>query len=926
MTEEILEKLKDKYDDYEFGYVKKAFDRLNKELVNIPDVPSKRTEYLLTRQSANKAFKKIIREEMSFFDASYVDPLSDELSYENEILKEMNLEDSIFYDEKAKTDYLWALSENYSRQISVLENYGWSRENLHSEIFDTAAQDLNLQAREFTIYAMTTGENNYLAFQAPQGAVLCIHETMFQGFDLGDISAVFNLDAEQVAKVTNGIINLANGNGKFDFERAFDGNGDTAFTTKSASFQDLIDALEPAAVKKVGSAKNLAIKYNKNLTYSDYKELISPKLISYNELVERAAALGIDYAGLELKNTQDRDSDFAGVELDALKKNYDEAALLLKNHYNGRPISDTDIRLMKKWLLEVKEKPEASLMIKSQVEGWQDWPVSDLPDDVRKAAEWLVLNGHENDTAVKRVFYDRQTSHMADNISDAEAADNAAIIRAAINKGMDAEQELKKNADDEEVAAIIKEFDTSILPGMSEQDYLDFCRDNEIEALPFEKFVAQQREAFVKAAQPETSEANKEDTSEDDDVLEQKPQAQRPLIINGKNAAYYEKALANNARQLEDLEAQKDSLGYAYVSKKKYLDSTRERLQRSLDEFKPKVEDGEKPKYINTKAYEKFCPLPLRKRNQFVCWKEEWDPEKNKWKKEPINARTGGKAMSNNPTTWSDFDTACKAVDKYGCAGIGVMFGKGLMGIDIDDCVSDGRITPEARDIISKVKSYTEYSVSGKGIHILVFGDLPPGGRRKGNVEIYSEGRFFTLTGNLYQGQFIKMSKKDDAQAGIDDVHKTYFKSDKKPTEAAPTLKRTELKLSEQEIVKKVEATQWGKELYSGNGWGSNPRLCEKGRPDNTRADIALVGKIAYFTQDRAMIDRVFRSSALMREKWDEIHGSQSYGNMTIDAALAGLYKTYDGKKPNNAANDDFKKQPYKYKTPKAPTKTDVME
>lgn len=57
-------------------------------------------------------------------------------------------------------------------------------------------------------------------------------------------------------------------------------------------------------------------------------------------------------------------------------------------------------------------------------------------------------------------------------------------------------------------------------------------------------------------------------------------------------------------------------------------------------------------------------------------------------------------------------------------------------------------------------------------------------------------------------------------------------------------------------------------------------------------ADMALVGLIAFYTQDRKQIDRLFRRSRLMRDKWDERRGThpdgsaKTYGEVTIDAAL----------------------------------------
>ena len=50
---------------------------------------------------------------------------------------------------------------------------------------------------------------------------------------------------------------------------------------------------------------------------------------------------------------------------------------------------------------------------------------------------------------------------------------------------------------------------------------------------------------------------------------------------------------------------------------------------------------------------------------------------------------------------------------------------------------------------------------------------------------------------------------------------------------------------------------------------------------------------LAFYTKDAAQIDRLFRRSGLMRAKWDEQHGEQTYGATTIAKALAKVTKQY---------------------------------
>ncbi len=145
-------------------------------------------------------------------------------------------------------------------------------------------------------------------------------------------------------------------------------------------------------------------------------------------------------------------------------------------------------------------------------------------------------------------------------------------------------------------------------------------------------------------------------------------------------------------------------------------------------------------------------PEELKQLRQWVCWKGVTDSARpGKIKKIPVNARTGGGAQSNNPDTWCDYETALTASVKY--SGIGFMFANGYFGVDIDDirpeleAYQKGDMNNLAAEFIYSLESYAEYSQSGNGLHIICKGSLPEGGRRKGRVEMYSEGRFFIMTG-----------------------------------------------------------------------------------------------------------------------------------------------------------------------------------
>ena len=281
-------------------------------------------------------------------------------------------------------------------------------------------------------------------------------------------------------------------------------------------------------------------------------------------------------------------------------------------------------------------------------------------------------------------------------------------------------------------------------------------------------------------------------------------------------------------------------------------------------------------------------PQELKQLNRWVCWKlEERD---GKPTKVPVNPKTGGRAMSNNPDTWGSFETALECHKKYNLQGVGFMFnGDGIVGVDIDGCrdPETGTLTAEARDIIYTLESYTELSQSGTGIHIICKGRLPEGKRRHGKVEMYETGRFFIMTGNVLDDGHTEIEERT---AELAQIHAKYVADKPKKTKkAAP---QTEITLNDEAIINKASNAKNGyafQELMAGR-WEGN-------YSSQSEADLALCNILAFYTKDSATINRIFRRSGLYRDKWDEARPDGTYGSITIMKAINDVTETYTPKK-----------------------------
>ena len=162
--------------------------------------------------------------------------------------------------------------------------------------------------------------------------------------------------------------------------------------------------------------------------------------------------------------------------------------------------------------------------------------------------------------------------------------------------------------------------------------------------------------------------------------------------------------------------------------------------------------------------YEKI-PQALREK---TCWVNVWNSSKV-----PMQSTVRKAASASNPDTWSTFEDAISSVEQGEYDGIGYVFcDDGIVGIDIDDGYDeDGLLNPLAADIIGRCHSYTEKSRSGRGVHILVRGELPfKGKNNRAAVEIYKSNRYFIMTGRT-----LIFKEIIENQAAIDYVVKKYF-------------------------------------------------------------------------------------------------------------------------------------------------------
>lgn len=308
-------------------------------------------------------------------------------------------------------------------------------------------------------------------------------------------------------------------------------------------------------------------------------------------------------------------------------------------------------------------------------------------------------------------------------------------------------------------------------------------------------------------------------------------------------------------------------------------------------------------------------PAALRENALFCCWRyEERDGRRTKV---PYNPRTGGRAQSTNPDTFAPLRVAAQVQGHYDGLGVGI-FGR-LGAIDIDHCVSEeGDLSDLAAGIMSAMNAYTEYSPSGKGFRILF--TVPEGfqydkaryyiNNQKAGLEVYIAGstnKFVTVTGNtLTPGK--DLEERGEALGQVLERYMVRPQAERPTPSPAPSAADNPAPVDALDDLALIEqAKQSRKGADFARLWAGDI----SGYQSHSEADIALCNALAWWTNgDAGRVDRLFRQSGLMRQKWDRPQSGSTYGAITVQNAVAGLRGGYDPQSRGQAIEFDFGPEP----------------
>ena len=220
-------------------------------------------------------------------------------------------------------------------------------------------------------------------------------------------------------------------------------------------------------------------------------------------------------------------------------------------------------------------------------------------------------------------------------------------------------------------------------------------------------------------------------------------------------------------------------------------------------------------------------PAELLDRRQWCLWKIGND------RKVPLSV-CGGYASCSDPRTWGTFDQASEVFLKNAkvCRGFNLATADGLAGMDLDDIVVNGTISPLMELFLNHLGSYAELSPSGTGLHCFFLCEREHENRKTHAVELYFQSHFLSVTGNVFQGR----DRLRTADVGAERILTAL--RPRKPL--LPRVPLKEIPESDSKLMEKMFASRVGvkiRRLWDGECCHKTP----------SESDIALMGYLGYW-------------------------------------------------------------------------------
>src|SRR5216684_2070418 len=264
-------------------------------------------------------------------------------------------------------------------------------------------------------------------------------------------------------------------------------------------------------------------------------------------------------------------------------------------------------------------------------------------------------------------------------------------------------------------------------------------------------------------------------------------------------------------------------------------------------------------------------PMEMREYKQWCVWKYI---DKGRPKLDKVPYKADGYPLSpTDPSDWMTWAQVMTLAPMYD--GIGFIFHSScpFAFIDLDNADGDLDMQKLQIKIFKEFDSYSEYSPSGKGLHIIIKGSIPEG-KNYGGVELYSNGRFGTMTGNVFANKPI-VERHNLLNQLYNQLNEKFGRLNNNSNFNVPDIEETQTDETLLELAFKHNSEKFIP-LSLGEWQGKYPSQSE--------ADQAYMNIIAAYTDNRNQVIRIYSKSKLA--KTDKKRTTQYYLNKTVNTAF----------------------------------------
>ena len=270
-------------------------------------------------------------------------------------------------------------------------------------------------------------------------------------------------------------------------------------------------------------------------------------------------------------------------------------------------------------------------------------------------------------------------------------------------------------------------------------------------------------------------------------------------------------------------------------------------------------------------------------------------------------------AKSNDKATWYSYEDCIAALNRNIGEGLGFFLGDGYIGIDIDK-VSDDIMaysldydaSSMTADFLRGISTYAELSPSKTGLHFIGKGKVPGERKRHKNLEIYDEGRFFTVTGNVIKDK--DRSRIKPIEQELLSLYQKYMPAVDNQSEDKEKRKEKEKKsIKENPFVQRYrQSSNDVLELLFEKGYfsytGEDLRRIYYGNYESyfnsrSEADFFMLQRLLYYTGNVEMAISLMENSGLKREKWYKRRGNTDYIHYIANKAISSINQFYHWEK-----------------------------